>query len=113
MRLPPSPPSARPEGKMQLSLIVVTPGRWQGKSIPVSLSRFLIGRGEECHLRPTSSTISKRHCALLIQDGRIFVRDFDSTNGTFLNDRQIKGEVELWDGDHLRLGRLEFAVRTV
>ena len=41
----------------------------------------------------------------LARDNRAFVRDFDSTNGTFVNDRQIKGEIELQQGDRLRSGR--------
>jgi hypothetical protein len=41
---------------------------------------------------------------------KVFVHDFGSTNGTFINDRQIKGEIELLDGDRLRVGPLTFAV---
>jgi pSer/pThr/pTyr-binding forkhead associated (FHA) protein len=40
----------------------------------------------------------------------VLLRDFESTNGTFVNDEQIKGEVPLKDGDVLRLGPLSFKV---
>jgi predicted component of type VI protein secretion system len=95
---------------MRLMLTVLAPGKVRGKVIPVALSPFLIGRDPGCHLRPTSPLISKRHCALLVREGKAFLRDFDSTNGTFLNDRQVKGEIELLDGDRLRAGPLTFAV---
>jgi pSer/pThr/pTyr-binding forkhead associated (FHA) protein len=52
--------------------------------------------------------ISKRHCSVLIKGGQVFVQDFDSTNGTFINDEQIKGEVQVKDGDTLKLGPLSF-----
>ena len=39
----------------------------------------------------------------------MFVRDFGSTSGTFVNGRQIKGEIELLNGDELRVGPLLFA----
>jgi predicted component of type VI protein secretion system len=78
--------------------------------IPVARSPFLIGRDPGCHLRPSSPLVSKRHCALLVRQGKVFLRDFDSTNGTFLNDRQVKGEIEVLDGDRLRAGPLTFGV---
>jgi predicted component of type VI protein secretion system len=96
---------------MKLHLVVQTPGKSEGKVIPITLSQFLIGRDPQCHLRPASALISKRHCALLIKGDRAFLRDFDSTNGTFLNDRQVKGEVEVRHDDTLKVGPLLFKVR--
>lgn len=93
---------------MKLSLEVVTPGKTQGKVIPIQVSRFVIGRDPDCQLRPASPLISKRHCAVLVRDGKVFARDFDSTNGSFVNDRQFKGELELADGDTLKVGPLAF-----
>jgi predicted component of type VI protein secretion system len=55
--------------------------------------------------------ISKRHCALIQRDGKAFIRDFDSTNGTLVNDQPVKGEVELHHDDQLKVGPLLFAVR--
>jgi pSer/pThr/pTyr-binding forkhead associated (FHA) protein len=54
--------------------------------------------------------ISKRHCAVLIKGGKAFIRDFDSTNGTFVNNTQVKGEVEIKNDDILKMGPLEFKV---
>src|SRR5438128_11447908 len=95
---------------MKLSLVVLTPGKMEGKSIPVTLSQFLIGRDPQCQLRPASALISKRHCALLMRDNKAFVRDFDSTNGTSVNEEPVKGERELHDGDSLKVGPLAFRV---
>jgi pSer/pThr/pTyr-binding forkhead associated (FHA) protein len=96
---------------MKLSLVVLTPGKTEGKVIPVTLSQFVIGRDPQCHLRPASAVISKRHCALLVRDGKIFLRDFDSTNGTFVNDQPVKGEVEVRHDDRLKVGPLLFGLR--
>jgi pSer/pThr/pTyr-binding forkhead associated (FHA) protein len=95
---------------MKLSLVVVTPGKMEGKSIPITLSQFLIGRDPQCHLRPASTLISKRHCAVLVRGEQAFVRDFDSTNGTSVNDEPVKGEKELMPNDRLKVGPLEFRV---
>jgi pSer/pThr/pTyr-binding forkhead associated (FHA) protein len=93
---------------MKISLMVLSAGKAAGKALPISGTQFIIGRDPQCNLRPASAMISKRHCAVLVKSGQAFLRDFESTNGTFVNDEQIKGEVPLKDGDILRLGPLSF-----
>ena len=96
---------------MKLSLVVMAQGNNQGKVIPIAGPHFLIGRDPECHLRPSSPAISKQHCALDIREDKVHVRDFGSTNGTFVNGEQVAGERELKAGDNLKVGPLEFTVR--
>src|ERR1700681_4069558 len=95
---------------MKLSLVVKTPGKGEGKMVPIAVPTFLIGRDAACNLRPASAMISKRHCALQIRENKVFIRDFDSTNGTFVNDQPVKGEVELKNQDQLKVGPLAFQV---
>jgi predicted component of type VI protein secretion system len=96
---------------MKLSLVVLSPEKMRGKVIPVSRLPFLIGREPECYLRPSNTTVSNRHCAIHLRSGRVSIEDFDSTNGTFVNERRIKGEVELLNGDRLTVGPLVFELR--
>ena len=49
--------------------------RFEGRS-------FILGR--EGHIYIDSTTASKQHAEIRIMDGRIHLRDLDSTNGTFL-----------------------------
>ena len=43
---------------------------------------YIIGRnGDIC---VDSPTVSKRHAAIIIKNGSVFLRDLDSTNGTYL-----------------------------
>jgi len=95
---------------MKLSLFVQSPGKWEGKTIPIKLAQFLVGRDAGCQLRPANLLVSKRHCVLLVRGDRAFVRDLNSTNGTFLNDQPVKGEVELHDRDSLKIGPMAFRV---
>lgn len=96
---------------MKLTLQVLSQGKQEGKALEIKLPQFLVGRDAQCHLRPASPLISKRHCAILQKDGKAFVRDFDSTNGTFVNDEPVKGERELLNGDQLKIGPILFGVR--
>ncbi len=96
---------------MKVSLVVAT-GAHEGKIIPVTGPQFLIGRDTQCHLRPASQAISKHHCGLLVRDGRIYIKDFGSTNGTLVNDVLIRAtEVMVVDGTNLKIGPLDFNVK--
>jgi len=95
---------------MKLSLMVKTPGKQEGKTLEIKLPQFLVGRDPQCQLRPASPLISKRHCALIQRDGKAFIRDFGSTNGTYVNDERVEGERELRHGDQLKIGPIHFTV---
>jgi predicted component of type VI protein secretion system len=94
---------------MDLKLKVLE-GKNAGKEISVNGKKFLIGRAEDCNLRPGSELISRHHCVLLIEDGYLAVRDFGSKNGTYVNEQRVVGERELKAGDHLTIGPLHFEI---
>jgi predicted component of type VI protein secretion system len=88
-------------------------GSHEGEEILVPGDVFVIGRGEECHLRPQSDLISRRHCALVIAEAGVVLQDFGSKNGTFVNDARVDGQRTLRSGDRLRVGQLQFEVLLV
>ena len=47
---------------------------------------YLIGSGEECHIRLQRPDISRRHAQLIINDRSIVIMDMGSSNGTMLDD---------------------------
>ncbi|MCS6851521.1 MAG: FHA domain-containing protein [Gemmataceae bacterium] len=95
---------------MKLSLVVAE-GAHQGKVIPVKRSPFVIGRDSEAQLRLSSLAVSKRHCAVGVRNGKVYVKDLGSRNGTFVNDQAVTEEVEVHHGDRLRIGPLVVEVR--
>ena len=96
---------------MKVSLIVAS-GVHQGKIVPIIGSQFLVGRDPQCQLRPASQAVSKQHCAVLLRDGKVYLQDFGSTNGTILNEAVVQGdERQLNDNDSLKIGPLDFTVR--
>lgn len=94
---------------MEVKLKVLV-GKSGGKEITVPVKHFLIGRSEDCHLRPKSDAISRNHCAILTQDDQVLVRDLNSRNGTFVNGEKIQGDVPVKSGDHVQIGKLEFEI---
>ena len=94
---------------MKLKLKVLQ-GASANQEITVPVAKFLIGRGEECHLRPKSPAISRHHCAILTANGQASVKDLGSKNGTFVNEERIEGLTIIQSGDVLAFGPLTFEV---
>jgi pSer/pThr/pTyr-binding forkhead associated (FHA) protein len=92
---------------MEVKLNLLT-GKNSGKAISVPVKHFLIGRADDCHLRPKSDAISRNHCAILVSDDEVVVRDLNSRNGTFLNGEAVDGDHVLVTGDVLKVGKIEF-----
>ena len=95
---------------MSVALVVVQ-GRPKGAEIPIPGPIFAIGRDARCQLRPRNELVSNRHCAIVLQDASVYVRDLNSTNGTFVNGRRIEHQVEVRDGDVLRVANLGLAFK--
>ncbi|MDO4460025.1 MAG: FHA domain-containing protein [Clostridia bacterium] len=50
-----------------------------------------------------NSTVSRLHAVITRRDGKFFIADNNSTNGTFVNGEKVSGETEIKDGDIIRL----------
>lgn len=58
-------------------------------------------------------SVSGKHCEITVKDGKFYVKDLQSSNGTYVNGSKILAETEIFSGNTLKLGRLEmrFEVR--
>jgi diguanylate cyclase (GGDEF)-like protein len=65
---------------------------------------FTIGRDEGNFIVIDLDNVSRRHAQVLRRDGRFFLADLRSTNGTYLNDVEIHGEQALRTGDLVKVG---------
>lgn len=63
----------------------------------------LIGRSSEA-LPLSDQTISRRHAELTPDEGKWYLRDLNSANGTFLNGRRVMARTLLQEGDQIRAG---------
>lgn len=97
---------------MEAKLVVAT-GKSAGRAIVLKRARLLIGRAEECDVRPLSEEVSRRHCQVLKETDHVAVEDLGSRNGTFVNGKRIEAKTVLHDGDRLRVGSLELTVACV
>lgn len=88
----------------------VRQGSNAGKELTIQGPHFIIGRGDGCHLKAKSDMISRRHCAIIVGESQVAIRDLKSKNGTLVNGETIEGQQILQMGDVLQVGPLEFEV---
>ncbi|MBN1334484.1 MAG: FHA domain-containing protein [Deltaproteobacteria bacterium] len=73
---------------------------------PLSGIGLTLGRSEQRDVVLADPAASRRHAEVFQQDGRWYLRDFGSINGTWVNDQRIR-EHALQDGDRIRIGSVE------
>ena len=67
-----------------------------------------IGRSKDADVRIDDRYASSIHARVFSREGRFFVEDMNSTNGTLLNGATLHGEAEAIDGDSVQIGDTVF-----
>ena len=67
-----------------------------------------ISRSKEADMRIEDRYASSIHARVFSREGRFYVEDMNSTNGTLLNGATLQGEAELIDGDTVQIGDTTF-----
>ncbi|MBL7215514.1 MAG: FHA domain-containing protein [Phycisphaerae bacterium] len=69
-----------------------------------------IGRRQDCDFCIPLMVVSRRHCEINMDLGKITIRDLRSRNGTFINGEPIE-EAQVKAGDMLKIGPVEFVIQ--
>jgi pilus assembly protein CpaF len=83
----------------------------QGGESVISISHFpfTIGKLPDNDLPLDRTNISRRHCQLIQKEGRIYLQDLGSRNGTFVGGRRVEDSCPLEEGGEIHLG--DFVIR--
>jgi pSer/pThr/pTyr-binding forkhead associated (FHA) protein len=79
------------------------------KEFVLGRKSITIGRGAENDVLIADKLASRIHCGIYCKDGSYYIRDFDSRNGTFVNDHLIE-ICRINPGDRIRVGDMVIAV---
>ena len=86
------------------ALVVRSGGGRAGEHFLLRTEAITVGRSPDCDIFLDDVTVSRRHALLRRENGRFFIEDQGSLNGTFLNRKRIEtGALE--DGDELQIGK--------
>lgn len=69
---------------------------------------IILGRDGSSSIVIKDTFASNQHARIFVRQGQYWLEDIESTNGTFVNEAQVKQPVVLADGDRIRVGSVTF-----
>ena len=88
------------------ALLVVRRVPNAGSTLLIDKDVTTAGRHPESDIFLDDVTVSRRHAEIRRKDGRFFVQDLGSLNGTYVNRERVE-ETELATGDELQIGKFK------
>lgn len=87
--------------------LVAMSGEQKGEDFRVRDGQNILGSAADAEVQIKDVTVSAKHASLRYKDGKFYLTDLDSTNGTYLNDKaETIAREELKDGDTVRMGEV-------
>ncbi len=80
------------------------------RNVGVHTLPFRVGRRADFELSLPIAAVSKEHAEIVERAGELWIRDLDSTNGTYLNGERVKTESPITEGDLVQFATVVFRV---
>lgn len=93
------------ELKHYLITLEVLNAEFHGMTFTLTKGKNLVGRSEDCDIVLPDPTVTSHHCIIVQENNCIHVTDLGSTNGTFINGKDVTHAI-LQVGDDLFLGQV-------
>jgi pSer/pThr/pTyr-binding forkhead associated (FHA) protein len=89
-----------------MASLIVTTGKQEGHFYPLGRRTTVIGRDEALTIQILDKMISRKHMQIRYDQGtaRYLALDMKSSNGVYINNQKITGEVQLADSDVIGIG---------
>lgn len=82
----------------------------RSQRFPIREGETTLGRSRYCSVVVPSAEASREHAAIQFSSGTLTLTDLDSSNGTLLNKRRLKGSCPLKSGDRITIGDVQLQV---
>ena len=90
--------------RVRRTKLLIISGPLQGREVVLNRDTFTIGSGSHNDLSIEDSTVSKRHCEIVVEQSGYLIRDLESTNGTFVQGVRVSS-AHLAPGSEIQLGK--------
>lgn len=113
-RLAGGPDEAAPAAaELEASVLLELPEDLGTHALPHLAGENVVGRTRDADVSIPRPTVSRRHAILRVEGGRVFIRDLESANRTYVGDVRLEPgeEMEIADGASLRFGDLAARLR--
>jgi serine phosphatase RsbU (regulator of sigma subunit) len=84
-----------------MAVMQMVRGPEPGRRFELEADRAVIGRHPECEIVLDVAAVSRQHAVLSRHEGRFFVEDLGSRNGTYVNGRRLSELTPLATGDRI------------
>jgi len=74
------------------------------KSFELKEGENVVGRSDECDIYLEDRSISQRHAVLRVKSGKVWIKDLQSKNKTFIKRKEVDEEIELEPDSKIRFG---------
>ena len=81
----------------------IVKGQNQGQDVPLTTDRTTFGRNPECTVVIPVTSVSREHAQISVTQGKWFIEDLQSRNGTFVNNQPIAARTLLKNNDKIRI----------
>ncbi len=86
-----------------MATLQIVKGTEEGRQIPLNGDKFIMGRNPDCGIVIPFTSVSREHAQILRIQGRYFIEDKQSRNGTFVNNQAITSRTPLKHNDKIRI----------
>ena len=78
-------------------------GANQGQSVQLEGDRIVLGRNADCQIVLNVPAVSREHAVIRRLQGKFFIEDLKSRNGTFVNNQEVTTRTLLKDNDRIKI----------
>src|ERR1700674_2486417 len=86
-----------------MPLLKVMKGNNEGSMIELSTERIVLGRNADCQVVLNVPAVSREHAIIRKIQGKYYIEDNKSRNGTFLNSKEVTTRTQLRDNDKIKI----------
>jgi pilus assembly protein CpaF len=89
-------------------IVVSDPAAQNPRRLELEKPEIILGKHAECDVVLASPKVSRRHARILRKNGSLVIEDLQSTNGTLVNGKAVKGQTAFGQADVITIG--EFTI---
>src|SRR5579884_1305609 len=86
-----------------MAALHILKGSNEGALIPLDGDKFVLGRNPDCGIVIPVTSVSREHAQILRVQGRYYIEDKQSRNGTYVNNQGITARTLLKHNDRIRI----------
>jgi serine phosphatase RsbU (regulator of sigma subunit) len=86
-----------------MASLLVLKGNNPGQRIQLNEDMIVLGRNPDCQVPIAGTAVSRNHAQIVLVQGKYYIEDLKSRNGTFVNNEQVTSRLPLNDNDRIKI----------